>query len=183
VALSVLGIMAINALAGPTSDAGPAPLLGNALVLAAVAAESLFLLLRKRLPSRLTALGASTWLTVLGLAQFLPLAAWQALDFDFGAVGWEVWATIGYYGVAVTVLAYLFWFRGIVAVPASVAGVFTGVLPVSALALSWLVLDQPLGWEHLAGCGCVLAGVACISGVRPGAMRSDLSRSRPTASS
>ena len=73
------------------------------------------------------------------------------------------WLTVAYYGVFITVFAYLFWFAGITKVPASTAGIFTAVMPVSALVLSALVLAEPIGWPQLVGCGFVLCGIVLIS--------------------
>jgi drug/metabolite transporter (DMT)-like permease len=70
---------------------------------------------------------------------------------------------IGYYGVVVTVLAFLLWARGIARVPASTAAVFTGVLPVSAVTLSYLVLGERVLASHLVGAACVIAGIVLVA--------------------
>lgn len=164
VALSVLGVAAINlhSVADGSGNPGSAALGGNLLVLGAVLAESLFLLLRKAVPEPLSPLAVSTLVTVFGLALFAPGAAVEARSFDFAAVGAASWATVAYYGLVVTVAAYLLWFRGVTRVGAGTAGIFTAVMPVSAVGLSALVLDEALGWGHLAGAGLVLAGIWCI---------------------
>lgn len=167
VALSVLGVAAINlhsVMDGPGGPGGPggAALGGNLLVLGAVLAESLFLLLRKAVPEPLSPLAVSTLVTVFGLALFAPGALVEARGFDFAAVGAASWATVAYYGLVVTVAAYLLWFRGVTRVGAGTAGIFTAVMPVSAVGLSALVLGEALGWGHLAGAGLVLAGIWCI---------------------
>ena len=169
IGLSVAGIMAINLVSvSPQSAVLPADaLLGNLLVLGAVLFESAFLLLRKTVPEPLTPLAVSTLISLFGLAWFLPFGVYEALSLDPASVTLTGWLTLGYYGVFVTVLAYLFWFAGITRVPASTAGVFTAIMPVSALLLSALVLDEPVGPAHLAGCGLVLGGIWNISRRRP----------------
>jgi drug/metabolite transporter (DMT)-like permease len=161
VALSVLGVAAIN-LHGAAQGAQGAALGGNLLVLGAVLAESLFLLLRKAVPEPLSPLAVSTFMTVFGLALFAPGALLEARGFDFAAVDAASWATVAYYGLVVTVAAYLLWFQGVTRVGAGTAGVFTAVMPVSAVGLSALVLGEAPGWGHLAGAGLVLAGIWCI---------------------
>jgi len=164
VALSVLGVAAINLHSVVDGPGGPggAALGGNLLVLGAVLAESLFLLLRKAVPEPLSPLAVSTLVTVFGLGLFTPGALMEARGFDFAAVGAASWATVAYYGLVVTVAAYLLWFRGVTRVGAGTAGIFTAVMPVSAVGLSALVLGEALGWGHLAGAGLVLAGIWCI---------------------
>lgn len=170
--LSVAGVMLVNAAGGSGEPGEPgepgatlSPLLGNLLVMGAVVFESLFLLLRKAVPERISPLGVSTVISFFGLLWFLPMAAYEAAGTDFALVGAAGWLSTIYYGVVVTVLAYLFWFSGITKVSAATAGVMTGVMPVSALVLSALVLGERLTPAHIAGCACVLAGIALISGV------------------
>jgi drug/metabolite transporter (DMT)-like permease len=59
----------------------------------------------------------------------LALGLYQAIGFDFSSVGFAGWASVVHYGAFVTALGYLLWFGGLAKVPASTAGVFTGVLP------------------------------------------------------
>lgn len=162
--LSVLGVAAINLVGSTGGAVGANPLLGNALVLCAVLFESLFLLVRKTVPEPLSPVAVSTIISLFGLAWFLPMGTYELFSTDLTAVSTTGWLTVAYYGAFVTVLAYVFWFAGITRVPASTAGVFTAVMPVSALILSILILGEPVGWPQLAGCGCVLASILLISG-------------------
>ena len=167
IVLSVMGVAVIN-LAGGMSGGqsgvtGDDPALGNLMVLGAVFFESLFLLMRKTVPEPLSPLAVSTIISLFGLLWFLPMGVVEGLTTDLSSVGWVGWLSVVYYGVFVTVAAYLFWFAGITKVPASTAGVFTAIMPVSALVLSVLVLGEPVGWPQLAGCGCVLGGIVLIS--------------------
>ncbi|MGE4554511.1 MAG: DMT family transporter [Desulfovibrionaceae bacterium] len=139
---------------------------GDAMALGAVAGESCFLLLRKAVREPVSPLAASTIVSTFGLVYFLPGAAWQWGEVAWGAVGAATWAVVLYYGLFVSVLAYVFWFRGIVAVDGQRAGVFTAVMPVSAVGLSWLVLGEVPGLEALCALGLVLAGLWCIATAR-----------------
>lgn len=166
IALSVAGVMAVNIQATGFETGS---LVGNGLILCAVLAESLFLLLRKTVREPVSPLAVSTAMTCFGLILFTPGALIQAHGFDFGAVSWATWGTVAYYGAFITVAAYLFWFSGVMQVDAGTAGVFTAIMPVSAVALSMLLLGEPLSPAHVAGCTLVLAGIWCIS--RPGGRR------------
>ncbi len=164
ITLSVAGVLILN-LNETGHDQYSHPIMGNLLVVGAVVFESMFLLLRKSIPETLSPLAASTIVALFALAFFAPMGAWEAVSFDFALVGTASWLAVAYYGVFVTVLAYLFWFTGIVRVSGSVAAVFTAVMPVSAIALSCIVLGEELGWQHVAGCAGVLAGIYFISNV------------------
>ena len=87
------------------------------------------------------------------------MALLDARDFDLSAMPVRaVWGIV-YYGAAVSYLSYVLWFRGIAQVPASAAAAFTGLVPVSGVVLSWLVLGERILWTHLAGLVCVTAGI------------------------
>nr|WP_321513045.1 DMT family transporter [uncultured Pseudodesulfovibrio sp.] len=163
IGLSILGVLVINMMQESGSISGNSPVFGNLLVLGAVIFESLFLLIRKTVPEPLSPLAVSTLISLFGLVWFLPAGLVEAWDTNFSAISLTGWLTVIYYGVFVTVLAYLFWFAGITRVAASTAGIFTAIMPVSALALSALILNEPLGWQQLTGCGCVLGGIVLIS--------------------
>ncbi|MFW2514268.1 EamA family transporter [Demequina sp. SO4-13] len=67
------------------------------------------------------------------------------------------------------VVAYLLWFRGILALPASQVSVLTFLAPLMAAALGWLVLGQSLTWLQGLG-GAVIVGSVLWSQI-PGARR------------
>lgn len=182
IVLSVAGVAAIN-LQGVSGGFGGSALWGNLLVLGAVVAESLFLLLRKTVPEPLSPLAVSTLMTVFGLALFTPAALYEARGFDFTTVSPASWCTVAYYGLVVTVAAYLFWFSGVTKVGAGTAGVFTAVMPLSAVTLSALILGEAMTLAHLAGAGLVLGGIVCITlpGRNPG--KRTASPARPQAAS
>lgn len=162
IALSVTGIAILN-LAG-AQDGPDGSWRGNLLVAAAVVVESLFLLVRKSIPEKLSPLATSSIISVLATLFFMPLGLSQARGFAFAALPMEAWWCVLYYAVAVTIIAYLCWFAGVTKVPASVAGIFTGILPVSALAVSALFLGQNVAWPHLLGCALAMASIGLICG-------------------
>jgi drug/metabolite transporter (DMT)-like permease len=160
VCLAVLGLLSLEVLgSGAPGGDGTGSTVGNGLVLVAVLGEALFTTLGKAVSDRLSPLEITTAVTVLGSLLFLPFAAYELLAFDVAAVSVVDWLPILYYGVVVTVVGFALWFRGVSMVPASTAATFTGVLPVSAVVLSYALLGEPFLWSHAVGCGCVLAGI------------------------
>lgn len=160
VAAAVAGVMVLNL--ASLEEAGRAGLFGNIMMLGVVVAESGFLLIRKGIREKLSPLAATTWVSLIGLLLFLPQSVHESMSFDFAAVSFSGWLLIGYYGAFVSVAAYFFWFRGVVDVDASTAGIFTAVMPLSAIFFSSIVLGEQLGIEHLLGCCCVMAAIWCI---------------------
>jgi len=58
-----------------------------------------------------------------------------------------------------SVLAYLFWNRGVEAVGANVAGLFVHLMPVYGVVLAWLFLGERLAAFQVAGIALILAGI------------------------
>jgi drug/metabolite transporter (DMT)-like permease len=66
-----------------------------------------------------------------------------------------------------SVLAYIFWNRGVEQVGAPVAGLFVHLMPVFGVVLAWLFLDERLAPFHLAGIALILAGIVVTSRYAP----------------
>jgi drug/metabolite transporter (DMT)-like permease len=82
---------------------------------------------------------------------------------DFSRTTLADWFPVVYSGIVVTVIAFILWFRGLAKVPASTAAVFTGVWPVCAVLLSYLILKEQFAVSHLLGIRCVQLGIALIA--------------------
>ena len=60
-------------------------------------------------------------------------------------------------------LGTVLWYAGVKQTPGSTAAAYMGVMPISALVLSYLLLGEPFEWLHLLGFGVVLAGVGLVA--------------------
>jgi drug/metabolite transporter (DMT)-like permease len=157
-ALAMIGILAVNT-ASPRSDTAPWPLLGNALMAAAVIAESLFVIFAKRMATALSPYRMAFAINLIGLMMVAPLAALDFTRFSPIEVSWEIWLLPVLYALTSSVLALILWYRGLAVVPASEAAIFTGTFPISALAVSILFLGEQPQWAHALGLICVLTAL------------------------
>jgi len=71
-----------------------------------------------------------------------------------------------------SVLAYLFWNRGVEEVGANVAGLFVHLMPVFGVVLAWLFLNEELAPYHVMGIVLILSGIWLTS--RYGRRRPDV---------
>lgn len=168
VVLATFGVVVINVLGGSLHvEQGSKPILGNLLVLGAVIGEALWTILGKVVSGKVTSLTIASLTSFFGLLMFLPFAIYEARSFDFSAVSTAGWIPIVYYGIG-TVGAYILWYRGVSKVSASTAGVFTGILSVSAIILSYMILKEPFLWSHWVGIFCVLLAIVLMTWGSPG---------------
>lgn len=142
---------------------GARSLPGDGLVLLAVICESLFILLNKRLSQPWPPLALATAMTGLGLVISLALAIPQLLHAP-AVLPMRPFLGVLYYALVPTVLGFWLWYAGASQVSGGEAAIFTAVAPVSGVALSALVLSEPLTPVRLGGLALVVAAVVFTTG-------------------
>lgn len=156
----------IGLLALAPSSHGPAsgsvrstPWLGNLLVVCAVICEAAYAVIGKSLTGQLGAKRICALINLWGFVLTMPFGIWLALRFDFASVSAPLWALLCVYALAASIWTVWLWMTGLRSVPASRAGVFTVMLPVSAAAVGVLVLREPLSTLQIAAFVLALFGV------------------------
>jgi drug/metabolite transporter (DMT)-like permease len=161
IALVVAGVALLES--GPGSAAAGAGsggrLVGLALAVGAAASESVFNVMSKRIPPALGPTRTSAAVTALALVMLAAVSAARGERVAAADLGPARLAAFAYYGVFASALAYLCWYRGVREVPASTAGIFSGLMPLSGFALSVLLFGERPGALGLAGAAVALAGV------------------------
>lgn len=135
------------------------PWLGNLLVFCAVLCEAAYAVIGKSLTGRLGPKRISSLINLWGFVLSTPFGIWFALRFDFGAVSMGLWGLLVVYALAASIWTVWLWMTGLKKVPASQAGVFTVMLPVSAALVGVLVLGESLTAAQLLAFALALLGV------------------------
>jgi len=166
VGLAVAGVLVLQLGGGGDPGAegqGARSWLGIGLVFGAVCCEAAYTLLGKKLSETADPLLAAFLGSALALPLFAPLAVWQAGAFDVSEVDARAWWALAWYGAGTLGLGSWLWYAGVARAPGSVAAVFMGVMPASALVLSYVLLDEAFAWLHLMGFAVVFSGVLLVS--------------------
>ncbi|MGW8394843.1 DMT family transporter [Pseudoduganella sp. HUAS MS19] len=177
IALAALGVLVASGVSWPLAGtekgaeathawAEAGQLFGMALVLAAVACESFFILLNKRLRAPIEALPLSTLMCALGLllAGGASLAIERPWQISISASALQA---VLYYALVPTVLGFVLWYAGAARISGAEAALFTALSPISATLLASTVLHEAIAAPQLAGMACVLAAVASLAWKRP----------------
>jgi drug/metabolite transporter (DMT)-like permease len=160
IGIGLLAFAPAHAPADPgSSAAAPMPWLGNLLVFCAVLCESAYAVIGKSLTGRLGPKRISSLINLWGFVLSTPLGIWFALRFDFGAVSLGLWGLLIAYALAASIWTVWLWMTGLKSVPASQAGVFTVMLPVSAAVVGVLVLGESLSLLQVCAFALALLGV------------------------
>lgn len=134
-------------------------LLGNALVFGAVLCEAAYAVIAKKLTGALSPRRITALINLWGLALMTPFGVYVAWSFDFGAVQPASWMLLVFYAMAASVWTVWLWMSGLKNVPASSAGVFTVMLPISATLVGVLVLGETMTALHWLALCIALLGV------------------------
>jgi drug/metabolite transporter (DMT)-like permease len=134
-------------------------LLGNLLVFAAVVCEACYVVIGKRLTDGLGPKRISAIINLWGFALVTPFGVWAALRFDFSTVSLPIWGLLLFYGLAASVWTVWLWMTGLKGVPASQAGVFTVMLPISAAVVGVVFLGERLTGLQVVAFGIALLGL------------------------
>ncbi|WP_242521591.1 DMT family transporter [Motiliproteus sp. SC1-56] len=110
---------------------------------------------RPRTLAPLTLLGTTI---LVGALLLLPFYLWEAQS---RVPEWHVdnILLIGYVALFPSVLAYIFWNRGVAELGAARAGIFFHLMPVSGLILSAIFLGEVVQAYHLAGIALIFSGL------------------------
>jgi drug/metabolite transporter (DMT)-like permease len=133
--------------------------LGNLLILGAVLCEAAYAVIGKKLTGSLGPKRITSLINLWGFALVTPLGLWQASSFSFAAVPASTWLLLVFYALAASIWTVWLWMTGLKTVPASQAGVFTVMLPISAAAVGVLFLGESIGPMQLLAFGIALLGV------------------------
>jgi drug/metabolite transporter (DMT)-like permease len=158
-----VGGIALVSLTKNVGDPNPSTqhssLLGNLLLVAAVLCEASYVVIGKKLTGNVSPKRISALINLWGLALVAPFGVWQALRFDFTAVGAASWWLLTFYSIAASMVTVWLWMTGLKHVPASKAGIFTVLLPISAAAVGVLFLGERFSVAQAAAFVLALAGV------------------------
>jgi drug/metabolite transporter (DMT)-like permease len=156
-AIAIAGVVLLaNERGGPSADP---TLLGDALMLSAVACFSGFTVLGKSERARYGPLMLTTIAYVAGALAFQPLVWGWYGDFNYAAVPWESWAALLYMAIFPAVLGYLIYFWALGHAPASKIAAVQYIQPPLATAFGAVVLGETVSAAALWAGALILTGV------------------------
>ncbi|MDP3090176.1 MAG: DMT family transporter [Nitrospira sp.] len=160
--LSCAGV-ALVSIAG-FQAAGEHPVLGSLLVFLGVVSWALYSIGSRAVMDRISPLTVN-WTTLLVATVLqIPLLWTDRKMLDAGAASVTVpdWLALGYLVVFATAVAQQAWLFGVQGIGPSRASILGNLTPVAAVALSALILYEPVGPVEFIGIALILAGVWAV---------------------
>jgi drug/metabolite transporter (DMT)-like permease len=159
VAVSLAGTLVIVCRGDPAVLSGLELVRGDVLLMVLALFWALYTACLRWRPRELDPLGFLGGTIVIGLLVLAPLYVWEALSAVPVTFTPGVTAGIAYTGIFPSVLAYLFWNRGVAEVGSNRAGQFLHLIPVFGTLLAVVFLGESLKLFHLFGAVLIFVGI------------------------
>ena len=156
--LSMVGVVILS-LSAESSQSATNPLLGNLLELGAMVCAAGYTIVAKHLSSKFSALFITASQAFLGSLFFLPFFLYElhihSLDISTLSMFW-----ILYLGIVVTLGGYGLYNFALTKIDASKAAVFINLIPIFAVVLGYLILNEKLTLLQIFAAFLIVVGVA-----------------------
>ncbi|TCS44046.1 DMT family transporter [Reinekea marinisedimentorum] len=160
-----IGLFGVALMIGLSSFGGDQHLLAQLAILGAACSYAVAGVYGRRFRR----LGVSSIVTAAGQVTgsaliMLPLALFIDGAGVYVSASLTSWLALVSLALVCTALAYVIYFRLLASAGATNLLLVTLLVPISAILLGWLFLNESLGWNHALGIGCIAIGLSCIDG-------------------
>lgn len=142
-------------------------LLGNGLMLFASMLWGGYTAYSKPVLRTLPATTLTFYAVVLALPVLLVLGLVHADEVEWSQVPVGVWLAILFSGGLSTGLVFIFWSIGVRNVGASHTAVYGNLVPIVAVAMSYVLLGETIRWVQVVGGGLIVGGLILMQSSRP----------------
>lgn len=164
ISLAVLGLLILNL--GNNTEVNSfnfLALFGILLILANVCCETAYTLFGKKLSDKLPPVYIACYSNIISFILFIPLTLLQIKTLKVSTIRLNDWFALFWWGAGILGLGAVLWYKGVQKTDASIAAGFMGIIPVSALLMSYFMLNEPFRWSHIAGLAVEIIAIYFIT--------------------
>jgi len=159
VGLSFVGTALIVGASAGGISASDETLIGNLLILASSASWSMYTLVAQSLMRRYSPLKVTSLAMLMGTPFLLLLSAGEIIRQPWASVSTQGWLGVCYSFVLATALAFVIWNSSVRKVGNTRTAIFSNLIPIVAVTVSWLLLGETLIVWQIIGAVVALTGV------------------------
>jgi drug/metabolite transporter (DMT)-like permease len=137
--------------------------LGELFMLCAVTSWALYTVIGRKMLNDLSPLGATNYAALWGTLLLALVAAPQLGELRADQFTWRVVLALLYLGIFGTALAFVWYYISVKKLGTAVTSIFTNLVPVFGVAISVLLLGEPLLPSMLIGGAIAIVGVMMVS--------------------
>ena len=159
IVISIVGVGVIVARGSWQVIAASAYNPGDLIIVATLFAWGIYTTYGRHLMQVVSPLTATTYAYIAG-ATYLLIACWltEWEDWQVAETRWDSWLAVAYQSTLGT-FAHFWYYQAVEILGPSRAGVFINLVPVMAIGIAYVFLDEALTLPHLVGGLIVLVGV------------------------
>jgi len=132
---------------------------GDLFIIGCVASWVAYSLIGKSVMTGLSPLVSVGYSSAIGALVLAVPASMNGVFSQLSSYHFDQWFSLFYLGFFGTVLGFFWYYEGIDKIGPTKAGVFINFVPVSAIILAFLVLDEPITMSLVTGAILVIFGV------------------------
>lgn len=129
------------------------------VLLGAVICWALYSVVGKVVLKKFSSVESTTYAVAFGTLFLLPFALVETTWKDVQHADISTWIAIAHMSIFVTVVAFIMYYYGIKEIGAAKASIFINVMPVSAVLMATIFLNETFTLAHGIGAAFVLSGV------------------------
>jgi drug/metabolite transporter (DMT)-like permease len=160
IVVTLAGMILVVLGGGAETGLGLATLRGDLLMVAAAASWSAYTVGARSMIQRYGSLPVTAWTLWIGSTGLVLLGLPSLFALDFQDVRPFAWLGVAYAGVFAIGLAYILWYRGVQRIGSSRTAAYQNLVPVVALIVAWIWLEEVPGPLQLLGAVVILAGLS-----------------------
>ena len=159
IVLSVIGVSVIVTRGSWEAVTNSQYNLGDLILLGTQMSWGVYTIYGRQLMLRVSPLAATTYAYLAG-ALWLILGCWllERQQWNFAETTWTSWIAIAYQTVLGT-FAHFWFYDAVSTIGPSRAGIFLNLVPVMAIGIAYLFLNETITIPHLIGGAIVLSGI------------------------
>jgi drug/metabolite transporter (DMT)-like permease len=155
-ATSAFGIYLV---VGHGADFGGAHIRGDLLVMASVSCWAVYSMGAAELIERHSPLYVTGMTFTIGAVPYTLFALPALARLDWAALSAYVYVSVVLSALLALVLCYLIWYTAIQAIGVARTSLYSNLVPVAAMAVAAVWLNEPITWIKVAGATAVLSGL------------------------
>lgn len=159
IVLSILGAVIVITKGVPLNIFSTGIGTGELLIFGSVVSWTTYSLVGRSAMKGFTPLVAVTYSSTLGTILLFPAACYEGIFEQINSYSTTAWICLFYLGLCGTVLGFVWYYQGIQKIGSTRAGQFINFVPVSAVLLAIVILDESLTISLLFGLLLVSSGV------------------------
>ena len=162
ITISVLGAMIAISRGDIAAFLRQGPGLGEVYIFGCVLSWVTFSLIGKAVLGTLSPLTSVTLAALFGVAALAVPALQDNLLHRLGAYSTDQWLALVYLGALGTAVGFIWYYQGIRKIGPVKAGQFINFVPISAIFLAYLILNEPVTLSLMVGTLLVIGGVIMV---------------------